>query len=138
MSDKKWWTAEKMRQAGFGKIGQDTSGDFICAAFYNPVTKEHFTECVRDYDYADCSRDNDELYYMSIDTEILRQWNIDNGIIFVGAVVEVFKGRKVPIGTIATVEKIKPWYDRYGREQCKYAYLSNGMKTNVNNCRFAS
>lgn len=137
MCDKKW-TAEEMRQAGFGKIHQDTSGNFITAQFYNPATKEHLSECVRDYDYEDCSRDNAELYHMPIDTEVLRQWNIDNGIIFVGAVVEVFKGRKVPVGTIATVEEIKPWHDRYGRWQCNYAYLSNGMRTNTNNCRFAS
>ena len=131
-------TAEEMRQAGFGKIWQDASGNFICASFYNPVTKEHFTKCVRDYDYADCSRDNDELYYMSIDTEILRQWNIDNGIIFEGATVEVFKGRKIPIGTIAKVEKIKPFYDRYGRWCCNYVYFEDGRKTNIDNCKLVT
>ena len=47
---------------GFFKVKQD-GGTFICATFFNPVTKEEFSECVRDYDYSDYSRDNDDLYY---------------------------------------------------------------------------
>lgn len=130
---KRFETVNEVRESGYGKIGMSHSCSFTRAFFYNPTTKDYVSMTVSDLD--DPRRDNWELFHMSIDTEILRQFNIDNGIIFEGATVEVFKGRKVPIGTIAVVEKFSEWYDRYGRSQCTYAHLSNGMKTNVNNCR---
>lgn len=126
-------TRQDVINAGFGKIGMDFSCNHTRAFFYNPTTRKHVSMIVTDAD--DPRRDNWELYRMPINTEFERLWNIHNGIIFEGATVEVFKGRKVPVGTIAVVEKIKPWYDRYGRWQCNYAYLSNGMRTNTSNCR---
>lgn len=119
---------------GFYKVHQ-TGGSYIVATFYNPDTKETIEKCVRDYDYADCSRDNDELYFMQINESIKSQWLHDKGIILVGDTVEVFKGRKIPIGTIAKVVDKKPYRDRYGREQAIYLYLDNGQKTNENNCK---
>lgn len=127
-------TKAEIIAAGFAKIGQDTGGTLICATFYNVETKECFSEVVRDYDYSDCSRDNDQLYRMPIDKDALRRYNVDNNIVFEGATVIVVKGRKVPIGTVAKVEKIAPWYDRYGRIGTTYAYLDNGMRTNIHNC----
>ena len=41
-----------------------SGGSYVTAEFYNPTTGETRSECVRDYDYGDCSRDNDELYNM--------------------------------------------------------------------------
>lgn len=118
---------------GFEKIGQ--SGClFILATFYNPVTKEYKSKCVRDYDYADRSRDIDELYYMPVNKEVRRQYRKDNGIISVGDTVKVVKGRKVPVGTVAVVQEIKPWHDRYGRRQATYLYFTDGTRTNANNC----
>ena len=46
---------------GFFKVKQ-SGGSYVVAVFYNPYTGETRSECVRDYDYGDCSRDNDELY----------------------------------------------------------------------------
>lgn len=124
----------KKLPSGFYKVAQDGSC-YISATFYNPDTKETISRCVRDYDYADCSRDNDELYYMEIDEEVKKQWLHDKGIILVNDVVEVIKGRKVPIGTIARVTDKKPYKDKYGRTQAIYVYLDNGMKTNEDNCK---
>ena len=118
---------------GFYKVEQ-SGGCYVSATFYNPDTKEEYCCCVRDYDYADCSRDNDELYYMTINEDIRRQWLHDNGVILVGDTVKVVKGRKVPIGTIAKIIDKKPYKDRYGRTRAIYAYLNNGTKTNINNC----
>lgn len=118
---------------GFYKVAQD-GWNYVSATFYNPDTKETISGCVRDYDYADCSRDNDELYYMEIDEDVKRQWLHDGGIILVDDIVEVVKGRKVPIGTVAKVVDKRPYRDRYGRTQAIYLYLDNGMKTNENNC----
>ena len=118
---------------GFFKVKQD-GGTFICATFFNPATGEEFSECVRDYDYSDCSRDNDELYYMPINEDVFRQWQHHHGVILEGDVIQVVKGRKVPVGTVATVRKKYPFKDKYGRFCTMYLYLDNGMKTNIDNC----
>lgn len=128
MKDAKW-----MEENGFYKISHN-SGCFVTGDFYNPETKELITEKLRDYDYSDCSRDNDELYYMEVNKEARRQYFRDNGVIQEDDTVKVIKGRKVPIGTIAKVKEVKPVYDRYRRWVADYVYLDNGMRTNVNNC----
>lgn len=122
---------------GFYKVAQE-GGCYISATFYNPDTKETISKCVRDYDYADCSRDNDELYNMEIDEKVKCQWLHDRGSILVGDTVEVVKGRKVPIGTIAKVTAKKPYKDKYGRIQAMYLYFDNGMKTNEDNCKLVA
>ena len=119
---------------GFYKVAQD-GGTYVVATFYNPVTNESISKCVRDYDYADCSRDNDELYYMDIDNEARIKWLHSKGVILVGDVVEVVKGRKIPVGTVARVTDKKPYKDRYGRTQAIYLYFDNGMRTNEENCK---
>ena len=119
---------------GFFKVNQ-SGGGYVVALFFNPTTKETYTKCVRDYDYADGSRDDDELYYMPIDREVAEIYRKHIGIIAVGDVVEVFKGRKVPIGAVGKVTKIYDWKDRYGRVQSTYAVFEDGTKTSVYNCR---
>lgn len=119
---------------GFFKVSQQ-GGTFVTATFFNPVTQEHYTKCVRDYDYEDGSRDDDDAYYAPIDEPTRKAWMRYLGIIEVGDVVEVYKGRKVPVGTVATVIRIYDYKDRYGRVQNTYAVLDNGMKTSVYNCR---
>ena len=119
---------------GFFKVDQ-RGGSYVVAQFYNPDTGETRSECVRDYDYGDCSRDKDDLYDMPIDESVRRIWLHSRGQILVGDTVEVFKGRKVPKGTIATVKDIKPYCDRYGRCLAHYAYFADGKRTNIENCR---
>lgn len=122
-----------MLKKGFFKVAE-SGGTYIVDTFYNPTTGETFTKCVRDYDYADCRRDDDELYYMPIDEEARTAWLHSRGAILVGDTVEVVKGRKVKIGTVATVEQIYDWKDRYGRTQTTYVVFGDGQKTNINNC----
>lgn len=119
---------------GFYKVEQ-SGGSYVVAIFYNPETKEVKTKCVRDYDYADCSRDDDELYHMEINEDARRAYLHNNGLIIKGDKVEVVKGRKVKIGTIATITAIKPIYDKYHRWVADYVYFEDGQRTNVNNCR---
>lgn len=123
-----------MVRDGFKKVSQSGS-TFVTAGFFNPETKEFYTHCVRDYDYADGSRDDDEAYYMPIDEDALREWKRFNGIIQIGDTVEVVKGRKVPIGTIGNVVNIYDWKDNYGRVQARYVVLSDGQKTSIDNCK---
>ena len=124
----------KVRE-GFYKVSQH-GGSYVVAIFFNPETKEEYSKCVRDYDYADCSRDDDELYYMDIDEEVANAWQHHNGEILVSDTVRVVKGRKVPLGTVAKVTAKRPYYDRYNRWVADYLYFDNGMKTNVKNCEF--
>lgn len=119
---------------GFKKVAQ-SGGTFIVATFYNPETGEIKSQCVRDYDYADGSRDNDELYDMPIDEEARKQWFHSKGIILEGDTVEVVKGRKVKVGTVAVVTGKREIKDRYGRWLADYVILDNGEQTNVDNCR---
>ena len=126
-----------MLENKFYKVNQ-TGGSYVVALFVNPISWESYTVCVRDYDYADCSRDNDELYYMPIDEEAANAWRKHIGIVEAGDTVKVVKGRKVPLGTVAKVTRVYDYKDRYGRVVAVYAVLDNGMKTSVNNCEIVS
>lgn len=120
---------------GFYKVAENNGG--VCVGtFYNPDTKEVFTKITWDIDrpYINDDEEIETLRYLTIDTTIRRMWLRENGIIQKGDSVKVIKGRKVPIGTVAKVLEIKPFYDRYHRWQANYVYFDNGMKTNVNNC----
>lgn len=118
----------------FYKVSEE-GGTFVTGTFYNPVTGEEKHEVLRDYDYSDGSRDNDELYYMPIDEEVRRVWLHTRGIILTGDMIEVIKGRTIPHGTTARVIDKKPFRDRYGRTQAIYIYLDNGKKINIDNCK---
>lgn len=110
-------------------------GTFVTALFFDPTTGEYFDTCVRDYDYSDCSRDNDALYYMPIDEKVRHIWLKANGVISVGDYVEVYKGRKLPKGYKGTVKSFYDWRDNYGRIQTRYVVFANGDRTSVTNCR---
>lgn len=107
---------------------------FVTGLLFNPVTKE--TKRVKLADFDDdrigvCS----EWYYAPIDEEIRKLYYRHIGVILVGDVVEVYKGRKVPIGTISKVVRIYDWRDAYGRTQTTYVVFEDGRKTNIDNCR---
>lgn len=123
----------------FYKVSQ-SGGSYVTALLYNPVTHETRTACVRDYDYADCSRDNDELYYAPIHEEAAESYrkhlnSLYGGHLKAGDTVEVVKGRKIPLGTVATVRRVYDWRDCYGRVKATYAEFEDGRRTSVWNCR---
>ena len=122
-----------LTKRGFYKVKQ-SGGSYIVAYFFNPATKETISTCVRDYDYFDCSRDNDELYYMPIDQAAAELYRKHIGIIAAGDTVRVVKGRKVPIGTVARVARVFDYRDCYGRTVATYAVFDDGRKTSVSNC----
>lgn len=123
-----------MLENKFYKVNQ-SGGTYITATFYNPITGETKTQCVRDYDYSDCSRDNDELYYMDIDEDARTEYLHSLGVILVGDVIEVIKGRTIPHGYIGTVVNKRDYKDRYGRYIATYIYFEDGQKINVDNCK---
>lgn len=119
---------------GFFKVAE-SGGTYVTGKFFNPTTGEEKSVLLRDYDYADGSRDNDELYYLPIDEEARTIWRHKHNIIEVGDVVEVVKGRKLPIGKVGRVKDIKPYKDRYGRTQTEYVYFEDGERTSIDNCK---
>lgn len=121
-----------MIREGFKKIAE-SGGSYVTALFFNPETGESYSACVRDYDYYDGLRDDDEAYYAPIDEDALRLFNHKHGIISVGDTVKVVKGRKVKIGTVGVVDKIYDWKDRYGRPQTRYVVFENGERTSIGN-----
>ena len=123
-----------MLENRFYKVSHQ-GGSYVTATLFNPVTKEYKTICVRDYDYSDGSRDNDEYYYMEIDEEARREWLHFNNIICEGDVIEVVKGRTLPHGFRGTVRNLYDYKDRYGRYLATYAYFEEGGKINVSNCK---
>lgn len=118
---------------GWRKIHQ-SGGSFVVARLYNVKTGEEASLCVRDYDYSDGSRDCDEWYNAEIDQEAYIAYCRKHGIVYPGASVMVVKGRKIPLGTVGIVEKIRKVLDRYGRHVADYAVFSDGKSTNVENC----
>ena len=117
----------------FYKVQED-GGTFVTGIFYNPITGEEKHEVLRDYDYIDKSRDNDDLYYMEIDRDVEKIWRHKNGEILDGDTVFICKGRKIPIGSVKVVDRKKPIYDRYRRWVADYLVFTDGTSTNVNNC----
>lgn len=121
---------------GFYKVNQDGCGVSDCT-FFNPETKESFSRIVWDIDrpYINDDEETEILRYLPLNEEVRKQWLHNAGVIQKGDTIEVYKGRKIPKGTVAKVIDIRPYYDQYHRWQCDYAYLDNGMRTNTNNCR---
>ena len=119
-------------KSGYFKVAENGSC-YISATFFNPITKDSYSVCVRDYDYDDCSRDDDVLYYMPINEDVRRDYLHHLGVILVGDVVKVIKGRKLPIGMVGTVTAKREITDKYGRWVADYVVLDNGKSTNVGN-----
>lgn len=117
---------------GWYKVKEDFTCTRTYGIFYNPTTREVDSEVESDSD--DFRNDNWYLYDYPINAEVAELYRKRSGVIKEGDTVKVVKGRKVPIGTIAVVAKIYPFYDKYHRWQCDYVYFKGGGKTNKANC----
>ena len=122
-----------MLENRFYKVTPNDGGTFITATFFNPITGEEKTECIRDYEYSDCRRDNDELYFMSVNEDARRIWMHRHGKAVAGDRVMVVKGRTIPHGTVLTVKRKREVCDRYGRFVAWYFDFTDGRKINVDN-----
>lgn len=121
---------------GFYKVAENNGG--VCVGtFFNPDTMEHFSKITWDIDNDRLLYDDEiqALRFLPVNEDIRKIWMHHNGQILIGDIVEVVKGRKIPIGYIGAVENIKPFYDRYHRWQADYIYFADGKKTNYNNCK---
>lgn len=121
---------------GFYKVAESGLGVCSCT-FFNPETKERFSEIVWDIDNDRLLEDKEIqiLRFLPIDEAVRREYMHQNGVILVGDTMEVFKGRKLPKGYKGVVKEIKPFYDKYHRWQANYIYFEDGQRTNQNNCK---
>ena len=120
-------------EGGWRKVNE-SGGTLVTAILYNILTGEQVSIVTRDYDYSDCSRDNEYWYAAQIDHDAQIAYFRKNAIIYPGAAVLVVKGRKIPVGTVGTVEKIRPVYDCYRRHVADYVVFPDGQQTNIDNC----
>lgn len=122
---------------GFRKIGKKVGRSLVQVQMWNPDTKEMLSIVVEDYDYqypdgpflAPAVKSYglpvlEHLRNAPIDNAALHDYNVYNDIVFVGAEVEVVKGRKVPIGTTGAVTRIRDVSDRFGRHVATYADIA--------------
>lgn len=133
-SDTRLITVEEITEAGFSKVSDGNGGSLVVNVFFNPKTLEELRITVRDYDYTPDMKDNDALYYMPVNETMARVWKHIHGHILENDVIKVVKGRKVKVGTIATIVKFRDVYDSYHRWVATYAVLDNGQSTNIGNC----
>ena len=126
---------------GFYKIAS-IGGSLQTSVFYNPVTKEVKRIITDDleYQYGDGLINRDFtlteleiIHDMPINQDTLKQYNIDNNIPFVGAKIEVIKGRKYQKGSQGIINKLYDYKDKYGRFVAVYCITDNGMKINTDN-----
>ena len=128
---------------GYSKI-KVSAGSLSTHYFYNAETKEtiHIITDDKEYGYRKGMTSQDFTWEeldiiekMPIDGETLKIYNYDNNIICEGQLVEVVKGRKLPIGYKGIIKKIYPYKDKYGRVQSYTAYFEDGNKTNIDNLK---
>lgn len=126
---------------GFYKISE-RGGTYVTAVFYNPTTNEIFETCVRDYDYYDGSRDNDELYYMPINDEAMVACQHAYGHFVAGDKVIIARGRKM-VGETKTVKEIYDFvpsacagYKYKSKYATEYARFTDGTKCATKNCDY--
>lgn len=132
---------EKLK--GYSKI-KVSGGSLSAHYFYNANTK-HFISIITDdqeYGYRGgltsqefTWEELDLIEKIEIDQEVLKIYNFDQNIIAEGQLVEVVKGRKMPIGYKGIIKKIYPYKDKYGRVQSYTAYFGDGNKTNIDNLK---
>ena len=121
---------------GFYKVAENNGG--VCTGvFFNPETLETFSKITWDIDrpYINDDEEIEILRYLPINENIRKIYLHHIGRILEGDKVEVFKGRKIPVGYQNIVKEIKPFYDKYGRWQANYIYFADGQRTNYDNCR---
>ena len=135
---------------GFVKVRTYTDGLFTKVELWNPQTKESKTVIVDDLDYLpgdspfidreyanacheplfDESKEIEEAYIAWRYADCLAR-----GVFLEGLTVEVYKGRKYPIGTTGKVERFYDVYNDYGRWVATYIQTTDGKRIPVHNCK---
>lgn len=115
-------------------------GGVTVATMWNPLTDESFTFIADDID-----RPATEFPYRGVtgwkrfggSVEVEAMWNRKHGIVSVGDVVEVYKGRKFPKGMRATVASFWTWHGNYGKT-AEYVVTTDGDRIPMGNVRIVA
>ena len=127
-------TSGRLMRDGWRKVAE-SGGSYSIATLFNVNTAESASVCV--YDYDDPRNEDDFWRNVAIDKDARLAWNKANGVVAEGLMARVVKGRKVPLGFVGRVAKIRKVYDRYDRWVANYAVFEDGTSTNVTNCVLA-
>lgn len=130
---------EKLK--GYKKI-HESYGSLRKVTMYNTTTRDK--KCIitddMEYEYQGGHTSTEytgielkKLWDMHIDEDALLQYKKDNGIMHIGAKIEVIKGRKYPRGTTGTVIKLYDYKDKYGRFIAEYCITDNNLKVDTKN-----
>ena len=124
----------KKLQNRFYKVNE-RGGSYVTATFFNPITKESFERVVYDYDDVRVEMDAGVLYSMSIDDEVRSMWLHHRGIIQVGDLVQINRGRKFK-GEQKRVKKEFTFIvdGTYGHGDVEYLVFEDGTKVAKHNC----
>lgn len=146
--------------AGYHKVDSRNSSIAV-SVFYNPNTAEELEIKTDDaeYPFSDSMAYSGDLVTreeatfimdMPIDEAARSLWEAkkledsreryhDMGLFVEGDTVEVYKGRKVPKGTVGKITRFWNYCNQYGKIVATYAILEladgTTAKTNENNCR---
>lgn len=103
MFNEKKYLEDAKKYEGFYKV--ETRGYSITyATFYNPTTKEEFSQMVADFDDDRVADYNEYLYYLPIDEDVKVMWQHSKGKAFIGDNVKIIKGRKM-LGEVKKIVK---------------------------------
>lgn len=110
---------------------------YVSAIFFNPITKEEFSSTIYDYEDIRVQISAGELYSMPINEEIRKMWLHKNGIIQIGDLVVIARGRKFKGEQKRVVKEftysISGMYGRsYG--DIEYLVFEDGTKVAKHNC----
>ena len=137
---------EKLK--GYHKI-EHSGFLLITCKLYNPETRDVKRVTVEDFDYPYGESPHlsleeftleelEKIRGMEIDKEARRLYNLHQGRVDVGAIIEVVKGRKYPAGTRGKVIKVYDIKDCYGRFIAEYCITDNGLKVATKNVKVIS
>ena len=143
---------------GFVKVGMDLYGGVKYVNLWHPKTHECKSVACEDTEYWDDDMGLVDRSYTCIERhkilglpwyggeneveEAYEAWkrkeDFKAGRIRKGFTVEVFKGRKFPIGTRGVVKEFSDFKDKYGRVQSTYIVTEDGKRIPMHNCKVVS
>ena len=126
---------EKIKQ-GYYKVNE-YGYSYVTAIFFNPITKEHYSRAVYDYDDDRVRIYAGEHYDAPIDENVRKIWLHFNGVIQVGDLVNIVKGRKFKGEQKRVIRQFTYKIDgMYGRSygDVEYLVFEDGTKVAHHNC----
>ena len=109
----------------------NTGGSYDVATFFNPITKEEFSRCIYDYDDVRVQQEEAEYREIPFSEKVRRIWLHHKGIIQVGDLVKINRGRKFKGKQKRVVKKL---VYKYVWGDVIYLVFEDGTKVAQDNC----